>query len=671
MMALPLLLALGLQVADCTRPVTHAGTITDAATALGVADAVVRSRIQQVRTAPDGRFTIAAAGCDTLHVRRMGYRERSHVPTGGRTITIAIHRVAVPLEQVETRAPASPAQSVVAGDAADARRMGGSTAADLAATLPFVGVRTVSGRTMLSLRGSRSEQVLVTLDGVPLNDPATGAADLADIPLAALGGAAASLGSGSAVHGGGASGGVLALHTGSEPIAGVQVGSFGSRTIEGAWTTTGSHGRLRIGGALATAADDFSFRNVAAAAPADTLERRVNNDSRRAAAFVTAAVRRYQLMLLHSDTERGLVGPMNVRAFDRDRGRTSRTLGRISTAVGRVELHASARVLAARYENGEGLQPAFRIGARSAGVEAAFPVGWVALRSGASLDRVEGSTLPAATRRSAFAAAAAWRESGSFRIIAALRTDIVERAAGQLSPSLIAERKGLVTVSARVAQGFRVPTFYDLHFASPHRITVQPLQPERVTLDAELRASTGGTCGAACTLRASASLFERRTRDAIVWFPGNVGWSPQNVPKERARGGEVHLVVSRRGVEATLWGGGYHTLLQDGFLDMRTPYVPYWSGGGAVSAGGDPLSMRLQVSHTGRRPFTTGPAIAELELPPATLVSVGVQRHQATRLGPLTLSLSVDDLLDSRPELVRRYPTAGRQWTAGVSLTPR
>ena len=193
-----------------------------------------------------------------------------------------------------------------------------------------------------------------------------------------------------------------------------------------------------------------------------------------------------------------------------------------------------------------------------------------------------------------------------------------------------------------------MPTFYDIYFASPQRITVQPLVPERVTLDAELRASADAGCGARCAIRAAASVFERRTRDAIVWFPGNIGWSPQNVPTERARGGEVHVAVERSGAAAKLWGGAYHTLLNDGVLEMRTPYVPYWSGGAAISAGGDPLSARLQVSHTGRRPFTTGPALAELELPPATVVAAGLQRSERTGFGRLTLSLSVDDLLDSR-----------------------
>lgn len=666
-----LFLATAMQLPACAPPAAMTGIVRDAESALGIADAVVTGSRQRVRTAPDGRFTIVAPGCDTLHARRLGYRPQSHRLADGDSLTIVMHRSALPLAPVEARATGSQVHAVVTGDAAQARSLGGSSAADLVATLPFVGVRSVSGRTALSLRGSRSEQVLVTLDGVPLNDPATGTADLADIPLSAIGGVAVALGSGVAVHGSGATGGVIALQSGTGSMVAAQAGSYGQRSVEGAWTTGGPRGRLRIGGALATADDDFQFRNAAAAPPGDTTERRINNDTRRASAFATVVGNRYQLLALHSSTERGLVGPMNVRAFDGDRGRTARTMLRAATAAGPVDLHASVRMLASRFESAAGTLPPFHVRARSAGVEAAMPIGWTAFRAGVSVDRVNGSTLPPSTRTSGFAAIAAAHEGSSARGSIALRADVVEGTVGQLSPSLIIEWPGDVAVSARVSRGFRIPTFYDIYFASPQRITAQPLAPERVTLDAELRATAGSGCGAACTLSAAASVFERRTRDAIVWFQGNVGWSPQNVPRERARGGEVHLAMRRGSLEAKAWGGGYHTLLWDGFLEMRTPYVPYWSGGGSLAAGGDPLSARLHITHTGRRPFVTGPAIAELELPPATVVALGIQRRQKTGIGDLTLTLSVDDLIDARPELVRRYPTPGRAFTAGLSLAPR
>ncbi|MBA3888966.1 MAG: TonB-dependent receptor [Gemmatimonadaceae bacterium] len=644
----------------------------DAQTAIGIADAVVAGRRQRVRTLPDGRFSIVAAGCDTLHVRRLGYRGASHVLLAEGPVVIAMQRAAVPLPAVEARAAAgSQGRTVVTGDAAEARILGGSSAGDLAATLPFVGVRMVSGRTALSVRGSRPEQVLVTLDGIPLNDPATGTADLADIPLAALGGVSVAFGTSGAVHGSGATGGVMALHSGTGTIVAGQVGAYGNRAVEGAWTNAGAAGRIRIGGAFATGDDDFSFRNVAAAAPADTVERRRNNDFQRASGFLTAAASRWQLLVLHGETERGLVGPMNVRAFDGDRGRTARSVARVATTAGPVDLHASARHVAARYDGGAGAHPAFRVRARSLGVAAAMPVAWLALESGASIDRVDGSTLARSSRSAAFAGAHAVRDLGRLRASGALRLDVVERSMGRLSPSLVVERPGAVTLAARVGQGFRVPTFYDIYFASPQRITVQPLVPERVALDAEVRASADAGCGGVCSVQAAVSLFERRTHDAIVWFPGNVGWSPQNVPEERARGGEVQVAMRRPGVTAKAWGGSYHTMLWDGFLEMRTPYVPYWAGGGVINSDGEHLSTRIQVTYTGRRPFVTGPAIAELELPQVTVVALGIQRHQATERGLLTITLSVDDLLDVRPEFVRRYPTAGRRWTAGLSLSPR
>lgn len=79
------------------------------------------------------------------------------------------------------------AGSVQAGIAvSDARERGVSTLNGAIALLPYVALRSARGETGLSLRGARREQVVITLDGLPLNDPATGVADVNDVPLAAV-----------------------------------------------------------------------------------------------------------------------------------------------------------------------------------------------------------------------------------------------------------------------------------------------------------------------------------------------------------------------------------------------------------------------------------------------------------------------------------------------------
>ncbi len=110
-----------------------------------------------------------------------------------------------------------------------AQQMGVGTVTGLIGTLPFVAPRSARGETGLSLRGARREGVAITLDGLPLNDPATGLADVSDLPLLMLGSATVALGSDPLGAGSGATGGVLALHTGARRALSLRSGAFGQR----------------------------------------------------------------------------------------------------------------------------------------------------------------------------------------------------------------------------------------------------------------------------------------------------------------------------------------------------------------------------------------------------------------------------------------------------------
>ncbi|MDQ8162112.1 MAG: Plug domain-containing protein [Gemmatimonadota bacterium] len=76
----------------------------------------------------------------------------------------------------------------------EARLAGASSVNALLALLPYATLRSARGETGLSLRGARREQVAITLDGMPLNDPATGIADVSDLPLAGVQSATVALG---------------------------------------------------------------------------------------------------------------------------------------------------------------------------------------------------------------------------------------------------------------------------------------------------------------------------------------------------------------------------------------------------------------------------------------------------------------------------------------------
>jgi len=120
------------------------------------------------------------------------------------------------------------------------------TLPDLISQQPGVHLRQYGGLGQLStmsIRGSSSEQVLVLLDGIPLNTGEGGSVDLSTIPMDALERFEVVRGGGSTVYGANAMGGVVNLESkspdgGSESSALFSYGSWD--TLKGAATTRGA-----------------------------------------------------------------------------------------------------------------------------------------------------------------------------------------------------------------------------------------------------------------------------------------------------------------------------------------------------------------------------------------------------------------------------------------------
>jgi outer membrane cobalamin receptor len=540
--------------------------------------------------------------------------------------------------------------------------------ADAVARLPYVSARGARGSAVVSLRGGRAEHTVVTLDGLALNDPATGIADLADLPLAAVGAATALPGADAVRAGSGAVGGTVALASADRPLFALRAGSYGERLAEGAAAAEALGGRLRVGGSWAEARNDFPFVNRAAATGGDTLERRVNNDERRAALFATASWPALQLLFLATDAERGLVGPMNVRAYDADRGRTRRALARAGAQAGAWTISLGARALEQRYDDARTPQSDSRADAAAVDGEVARALGGVSVRAGGGVDRlgVRSSTPVAPRLRGrAFASAAREWRAGRWLASAGVRGDAYERSGARPSWSLGLERAARVTAFARAAQAFRAPTLYDLYLGAPRRLAARDLRPERVALDAELgaRARVGGALleGAA---------FHRVTRDAIIWFPGNFDWSPANVGTERAAGAEARANVEGEHAGVSAWAGWYHARLHGGGLVIPTPYAPYAAGGGTATLRRGPVTAAATLRAMGRRPFASAPRSHETELPGVALASLQLGARAPALGHSAQLFAGVENLGDVRWESIERFPSPGRTWSAGLTLTP-
>lgn len=567
-------------------------------------------------------------------------------------------------------APPSVGRLQVARTAADARAAGMTTVGAALASLPFVTTRSGRGDLALSLRGSRPEQVLVRLDGVPLNDPATGMADVGDIPLAALSAVTSTPGA-AAREGSGAVGGTVDLHTGRRAVLSAGGGAWGRLALEGAYPIVArdsvSGRSLTVGGALSRAENDFPFRNVDAASGEDSVERRVNADERRAALFAHAAFsRRWHLTALGSTASRGMAGPMNVRANDADRGETRRAFARLAGAVGPIAVGLGARGLALEYRDPS--RPAFDVDSRVTSVDvdarSVLP-GALVVRAGAGGDALRATRIASSTRTRGWAAVERAFVRGAWVAQAVGRVDAIEGARGHPSASLAVERAGAVAPFARVGQAFRAPTLYDIHLAAPQRLQVATLLPERVVLDAE-----AGARAAFGEASLAASVFHRRTRDAIVWFPGNFGWSPGNVGEERAMGAEARASLASRGASLEGWGAFTDAALDVGGPTLATPYVPRWSGGAIAAASSGPLRLTAAARALGARPWTAAPRSPAVELPAVGLLDLTFAWTVSRRSGTALVTAGVTNVTDERWESVRRFPTPGRGWAIGITFLP-
>lgn len=686
-------MAAGVQQGDTVRLCVRDAT-TDAPIVGGTLRLLPSSAVHRAR----GDCETLVQGADTaVVVTRLPYVSAT-VSLHDRQRRVTVHlqsRMASPTLLAAQRVTAERNAMPLAGRneaslSADEARVRGVTGMNgLLTQLPYTALRSARGESGLSLRGARREQVVVTLDGLPLNDPATGLADVSDVPLVAVQSVVVAPGSDPVAAGLGATGGVLALTTASQRLLSLRSGAFGALGVEGGWSGQGLGARWHAAAAHRSAQNDFRFVNDGGVAPIS--ETRTNNDEQRTALTLGAISERMQVTVLASTGERGMVGAANVRAYDADRSRTTRVNVRTQASVGGTVTVAGVRWFELAYR--DPTRPALDTRARAWAADVEWrgraPVG--AWRSGAGADGLTG-TGNVQQRRARGFAAWAWERPAQTaarpearpdtRLDADLgvRVDVVERSGVQPTAGVGASwritgtRAGShLRLVSRAAQAVRVPTLYDLYFSSPQRLTVRALSPERVTLDASI-----GVQGAVQHTRGRVTgevlAVSRDTRDAIIWFPGNFGWSPANVGRERLRGMESRVDFAFSTLAAGVWGTWYESSLLSGGLTIPTPYVPRASGGAQLQwrLGADArtaVSGNLRVQ--GRRPFTAGPRNPLFELPAVRVLDMALSRRITVAHVDALVSTGIDNVTDSRWQSVRGFPMPGRAWSVALTVQPR
>jgi vitamin B12 transporter len=545
-------------------------------------------------------------------------------------------------------------------------------------TQPGVSVRgaTAGGGQTVSVRGSRSEGVLVLLDGHPVNDPITGSADLSSVSVASLESATLVRGAGSARHGSGALAGVLLLRSrrpqGSTASAALRVSSFGGIGGDLYVSRSGRAGRAALSVAWDEARNDFEYENRML--PGAPVETRVNADGSRLSAAVSAARGPIQVGVRYDGVERGSPGPMGTAMFDRARWsnrRTSITAGLQGRSAG---LSVRAGWLGTRWDPGLASDAAERDAVDGAIVVNNRTGGALDLLLGGRLsyEALHGDDLPATVTRAVGGVSVARSfQLGRASVEPALSVD-GSSDQWAVSPEIglaIAADAGL-TIRARAGQAFRLPTFGDLYFAPALRVRSNPdLEPERVRLDAEL-GLRGQWRRGRFEFEADIGAWHRITDDPIVWLASAAAvWSPRNLDRLVSTGLETSFRASTAGSESKGWRlSGSATLDRSrlGFSDNQNPmpYRPGTTGSLGLEHWSRGLTARALLRWTGSR--TTSVA-GTRTLQGFLMLDVALAHALPVGSAPLEIEGRIDNLFDQRYEVVELYPEPGRR----LSLTLR
>ena len=207
-----------------------------------------------------------------------------------------------PAAPTETVTVSAEADRAVADPTAFATVIRASDYADRITTLPAllseavgVQVKSLGGEfATVSIRGSSAEQVVVYLDGVPLNRALGGAVNLADIPLVQLDSIEIYRGVTPASLSMASIGGAILLHSrapgaGARGEASVSYGSYATAQVAASYGRGGGNGEWLAAVDGATSDGDFTYldnNGTPAESTDDVTTRRVNNDFRRAHALL-------------------------------------------------------------------------------------------------------------------------------------------------------------------------------------------------------------------------------------------------------------------------------------------------------------------------------------------------------------------------------------------------
>jgi vitamin B12 transporter len=683
--------------------------VTDARTARPIGDARIEldGRGDLMRSRPDGSFVVRGLEPRdyVMHVRAFGFvgQDRDVTVANGRatTIEVALDPLPASLEAVVVRAARdSLPLNAMTFDRAAIEASGRRDLGELLQASPGVVITQAGGpgsASRASIRGSSAGEVLVLVDGVPINSPITGEADLSRVSLETVERVVVRSGAQSARYGGRALAGTIDITTrraSHEASALVRDGAWGERqlsvTIGNGMTGEAARMTGSMTGEYRTIAGDFPY-DVPAVRGGGSA-RRINSDVTSRQLLGNLTFER-DSMTLHargawSALERGLAGSI-VQPSSTGRQGNSRSNAGIDGHLDRwgVTWLAAADVTRERSTFADPAPPfgtAYDDAVTATGVTGTTEL---ATQRGPLRAAIGGEARGLGVSSTMLAASAphwqqllgGWssvrlgREFGLARIDADLSARVDH---GSLLGDAVVSPRGTVTLSrgvlaasASVGNGYSPPSLADQFFHEGVLVRANPaLRPERTTGDVEARFGAHDVVVGPLRLSGEAAAFRANVDGMILWLPDfRFIWSPSNVGVRRSGWeltGRATAARARLDIQGTLNRAG--VVYTGPVLDGQVAYRPRTTASITAGAGTRWGGGRVDISNRYVGSRRTVPGSALNSLAPYWLSDARWTTPVPLRHWLIDVGIGVDNLFDRPAAMLVDYPFPGRTWTLSL-----
>lgn len=707
-----------------------------------VLDATDRTPVAGARVELDGAAVHQRSGADGTFVLRSleprSYRLRVQA-LGFRTTVVEVIVANARVADVEVLLPRAAlvlaAQQVVGMrdtaslsatsiDRADIERSGARDVADVLQAVPGVVVTRAGGPgqpSRVSIRGSTAGQVLVLLDGVPVNSALGGAADLSLLPIEQVERVTVLTGAQSARYGPRAMAGVVEVvtrrprHEQSLLLRGGALGEWGGalsfarrvegRTLSEAGVVDGSAARRGVSRQLSLGVDhrdvqgDFRFTLPAVRGGGWARRENAAVTSTQVVAGASLEGTRHQLALRGNfgHTRRGLAGSV-VQPSLTGAQRFLRSAAGLSTThtLGLWSLSSTLDVARERARFADNAPPfgqpyADTISATTTALTAQAVRSWRGVTTTLGVDArqlgVRASRLSGAAPRTQELLGAwmsvrhertwptsAWRLQSD----AALRVDHSSLIASDAWSPRVAARLmhpmggGTAFASASYGAGFAPPTLADQFFHEGVQVRANAsLRPERSRHDAELRLGLRELPRFGVVFHGEAAAYRADIDGMILWLPDfRFVWSPSNYDVRR-RGWET-----RAGVRIPAWHVDLSGAVEENAVSYAGPvltgqvaYRPQHTAHVQLGATWGGTRAEVVTRHVGVRRVIAGSNLNAL--PAYRMSDLRVSTRQEWR-GRWTLqpTLAVENLFSRQAAMLVDYPFPTRLWSLSLRLRP-